>query len=73
MLAVTLAAVSVVLGAIGIGQVTAEPTQLITFIVEEGLPRGITQDAVKAAAEGIAMAYVAFTTHVVERELTWEK
>jgi len=72
-LSVTLAALSVVLGALGFSQVTAKPTEQITFIVEDGLPHGITQDTVEAAAEGIAMAYEPFTMHVVERELTWQE
>ncbi|MGW9550830.1 hypothetical protein ACWG8W_07230 [Citricoccus zhacaiensis] len=72
-LAVSLAGVSVVLGAIGLQQVTAQPTERITFVVEEGLPHGITQESVEAAAEGIALSHEPFTLHVVERELEWDE
>ncbi|NUL47266.1 hypothetical protein F7P69_18980 [Cellulosimicrobium funkei] len=69
----SLAGVSVVLGAIGLQQVTAQPTEPITFVVDEGLPHGITQESVEAAAEGIALGYEPFTLHVVERELEWDE
>ncbi|GAA1126908.1 hypothetical protein [Citricoccus alkalitolerans] len=72
-LAVSLAGVSVALGAIGLQQVTAQPTEPITFVVDEGLPRGITQESVEAAAEGIALGHEPFTLHVVERELEWDE
>ncbi|VXB99261.1 conserved membrane hypothetical protein [Citricoccus sp. K5] len=72
-LAVSLAGVSVVLGAIGLQQVTAQPTEPITFVVDEGLPHGITQESVEAAAEGIALGHEPFTLHVVERELEWDE
>ncbi|WP_313817153.1 hypothetical protein, partial [Citricoccus sp.] len=72
-LAVSLAGVSVVLGAIGLQQVTAQPTEPIAFIVDEGLPHGITQESVEAAAEGIALGHEPFTLHVVERELEWDE
>ncbi|XKH52834.1 FUSC family protein [Citricoccus nitrophenolicus] len=69
----SLAGVSVVLGAIGLQQVTAQPTEPITFVVDEGLPHGITQESVEAAAEGIALGHEPFTLHVVERELEWDE
>ncbi|MEW1980255.1 hypothetical protein AB0333_04895 [Citricoccus sp. NPDC079358] len=69
----SLAGVSVVLGAIGLQQVTAQPTEPITFVVDEGLPHGITQESVEAAAEGIARGHEPFTLHVVERELEWDE
>ncbi len=69
----SLAGVSVVLGAIGLQQVTAQPTEPIAFIVDEGLPHGITQESVEAAAEGIALGHEPFTLHVVERELEWDE
>lgn len=72
-LAVALAGLSVVLGAVGFQQVTAEPTEPITFVVDESLPYGITQDSVEAAAEGIGLAYEPFTLHVVGRDLEWEE
>lgn len=72
-LAVALAGLSVVLGAIGFGQVIAEPTEPITVVVDEGLPYGITQDTVEAAAAGIGLAYEPFTLHVVGRDLEWEE
>ncbi|MFC7401601.1 hypothetical protein [Citricoccus sp. GCM10030269] len=72
-LAVCLAALSVALGWVGYQQVTAQPTEPITFVVDEGLPYGITQESVEAAAEGVALGYQPFTMHVVERELEWEE
>ncbi|MGM7666993.1 hypothetical protein [Microbacterium sp. A93] len=72
-LAVALAGLSVMLGAIGFSQVTAEPTEPITFVVDEGLPYGITQESVEAAAEGIGLAHEPFTLHVVGRDLEWDE
>lgn len=73
MLPVVLAGLSVVLGVIGYGQVTAEPTHPISFEVADGLPYGITQETVEAAADGVARSHEPFTMGVVERELTWEE
>lgn len=72
-LAVALAGLSVLLGAIGFQQVTAEPTEPITFVVDEGLPYGITQQSVEAAAEGIGLSHRPFTLHVVGRDLEWSE
>lgn len=69
----SLAGLSVLLGTIGFTQVTAEPTEPITFVVDGGLPYGITQDSVEAAAEGIGLAHEPFTLHVVGRDLEWEE
>lgn len=68
-----LAGLSVLLGAIGFGQVTAEPTEPITFVVDEGLPYGITQESVEAAAEGLGLGHEPFILHVVGRDLEWEE
>lgn len=72
-IAVALAAVSAGLGQLAQSRILAEPDQPITFIVEDGLPYGITQDTVDAAASGRAGSYEPFTILVVERELTWEE
>lgn len=69
--AFALALLAAGLGVFGFQQVTAEPTRQIEFIVEDGLPYGITQESVEAAAEDRALSYQAFTMHVVGRELTW--
>lgn len=71
--ALALALLAVGLGLFGYQRVTAEPTHQIEFIVEEGLPYGITQESVEAAAEGRALSYEPFTMHVVSRELTWDE
>lgn len=67
--ALALALISVGLGTFGYARVTAEPTHPIDFVIEEGLPYGITQESVEAAAEDRALSHQPFTMAVVEREL----
>lgn len=71
--AVVLAASAALLGQIGFANVTAQPEHPITFIVEDELPYGITQQTVDAAADGRALSHEPFTMLVVERELTWDE
>ena len=54
-------AVGLALGSFGLGQlaqdrIMAQPDQPITFIVDGEMPYGITQEAVDAAAEDVAVA-----------------
>lgn len=72
-LALALAVLSVGLGQLAVARVFAQPEHPISFIVEDGLPYGITQETVEAAAEGRALSYEPFTVLVVERELTWDE
>lgn len=61
---------AILLGVIGFLRVTAEPTEDITFVIEDDLPFGITQESVEYVMEtrGFA-AYEPFTFHVTAREL----
>lgn len=61
------------IGLHGQNRLTEEPDQPISFIIEDGLPYGITQESVEAAAEGRAISREPFTMMVVERELEWEE
>ncbi|CAL4859415.1 hypothetical protein [Microbacterium sp. MM2322] len=72
-LAVALAALSAGLGQVAQARILAKPDQPITFLVEEGLPYGITQESVDAVAEDRALSYEPFTILIVERELTWDE
>jgi cytochrome c-type biogenesis protein CcmH/NrfF len=72
-LAVALAALSAGLGQVAQAQILAQPDKPITFVVDEGLPYGITQERVDAAARGRALSYEPFTIVIVERALTWEE
>jgi len=73
LLAVALAVLSAGLGQVAQSRILAQPDQPITFLVEPGLPYGITQEAVDAAARGRALSYEPFTILIVERELTWDE
>lgn len=72
-LAVSLAALSAGLGQVAQARILAQPLHPITFLVEEGLPYGITQETVDAVAEDRALSFEPFTMLVVERELTWDE
>ncbi|GAA1174459.1 hypothetical protein [Nesterenkonia xinjiangensis] len=72
-LALGLAGSSVGIGAVGYERVTAEPEAEVSFLVEDDLPYGITQETVEAAAEGRVASYEPFTVRVVERELAWDE
>ncbi|UQN14754.1 hypothetical protein [Gulosibacter sp. ACHW.36C] len=72
--AIALAVAAGVLGMFGYSQVAAQPEARIHYIVEDGLPYGITQETVEAAAEVHgAVAYEPITMMVVERELEWDE
>ncbi|KZE90544.1 hypothetical protein AVP41_00063 [Microbacterium sp. TNHR37B] len=71
--AVALAALSAGLGQVAQARILAQPDHAITFLVDDGLPHGITQETVDAAAKGRALSYEPFTILVVERELTWRE
>lgn len=73
MVALLLAGLSVLIGQYGHRQVTSEPEHPISFVVEDGLPYGITQESVEAAAQGRALSREPFTMMVVERELEWDE
>ncbi|WP_344685869.1 hypothetical protein, partial [Actinocorallia glomerata] len=73
MLALGLAGASVGIGLVGYDRVTTEPEAEVSFIVEDGLPHGITQETVEAAAEDRIASYQPFTVRVVERELDWDE
>lgn len=72
-LAVALAALSASLGQVAQARILAQPDHAITFLVEDGLPYGITQANVDAAAKNRAVSYEPFTILIVERTLTWEE
>lgn len=72
-LAVGLAVLSVGLGQLAQDRILAKPDQPISFTIEEGLPHGITQETVEAAAQGRALSYEPFHIMVVGRELTWDE
>lgn len=72
-LAVALAALSAGLGQVAQSRILSQPDQPITFLVEDGLPYGITQESVDAVATGRALSHEPFTVLVVERDLTWEE
>lgn len=80
--ALLLAAASVMLGLTGRHYVTAEPSHEIEFLVDEavatsslgaGLAPGITQHAVEAAAQGVALSHRPLAVAVMERELEWDE
>lgn len=73
LLAVALAALSAGLGQVAQDRILAKPDQPITFVVEEGLPYGITQESVDAVAGHRGLSHEPFTILVVERELTWDE
>ncbi|MGQ7786128.1 hypothetical protein [Nesterenkonia sp. K-15-9-6] len=72
-LALGLAGASVGIGVVGYERVTAEPEAEVSFIVEDDLPYGISQETVEAAAEGRVASYQPFTVRVVDRELEWDE
>lgn len=70
--ALALAGLAVGFGVVGYGQVTAEPEHRVEFVIDDGLPYGITQESVEYAAEQRGLrVYEPFTLHVVERDLDW--
>ncbi len=71
--AVALAVLSAGLGQVAQARMFAQPDRAISFRVEDGLPYGITQEAVDAAAEGRAFSHEPFTIMIVERKLTWQE
>lgn len=71
--AVALAALSAGLGQLAQTRILAQPEHPISFVVEGGLPYGITQESVEAAARDRAVSYEPFTVLIVERELTWNE
>lgn len=72
--AIALAVFAALLGQFAFQRVLAQPDAPITFVVEDGLPYGITQESVEAtAATHGAVGYESFTILVVERELDWDE
>lgn len=72
--ALALAGISVGLGVVGYGQITAVPEHQVEFIIDDDLPYGITQESVEYAAEQRGLrVYEPFTLHVVERDLEWNE
>lgn len=71
-LALVLAAASVLLGAAGFSRLSEQSLHPISFVVEENLPYGITQETVEAAAGDRALSYQPFTMEVVSGELAPE-
>ncbi|MGF3052478.1 hypothetical protein ACQUSY_00675 [Microbacterium sp. YY-03] len=69
--ALALAAIAAGLGQVAQTHILAQPEHAITFVIEDGLPYGITQESVEAVAP--AYSYEPFTVMVVERELTWDE
>jgi hypothetical protein len=71
---IALAIVAGLIGQFGFQRVTSVADQPITFVVEDGLPYGITQERVEAAAEiHGAVSRNPFTVMVVERDLDWDE
>ncbi len=72
-LAVSLAALSAGLGQVAQSRILDRADQPITFVVERGLPYGITQESVDAVAKDRALSYEPFTMLIVGRDLEWEE
>ncbi|GAA2524595.1 hypothetical protein GCM10009860_00440 [Microbacterium mitrae] len=71
--ALGLAALSAGLGLAAQAHIFAQPDHEISFVVDEGLPYGITQESVDAVAATQAFSYEPFTVMVVGRDLTWDE